>query len=165
LFLPLGLPLAALARRVVHKSPSPNPSPQRGGEKSLLYSPFPFREGGGGLGLRTRYHFKELALGAVALAIALVPAAAWIARNRLVGDFAGISSVTAVNLLKYKAAGVEAELRGTSREVERDRLTAECEALLPPGASMGQRYRLWQQRGVEILLAHPLVYAKLHAKG
>jgi 4-amino-4-deoxy-L-arabinose transferase-like glycosyltransferase len=104
-----------------------------------------------------------VALGAVA--IALAPASAWIVRNWYVGDFVGISSVTAVNLLKYKAAGVEAELRGTNREVERDRLTKECEAELSPDATPGERFRLWQRRGSGILLAHPLTYAKVHAKG
>jgi 4-amino-4-deoxy-L-arabinose transferase-like glycosyltransferase len=104
-----------------------------------------------------------VALGAVA--IALAPASAWIVRNWYVGDFVGISSVTAVNLLKYKAAGVEAELRGTTRDVERDRLTKECEAELPPDATPGERLRLWQRRGSSILLAHPLTYAKVHAKG
>jgi 4-amino-4-deoxy-L-arabinose transferase-like glycosyltransferase len=104
-----------------------------------------------------------VAIGTVA--IALAPASAWIVRNWYVGDFVGISSVTAVNLLKYKAAGVEAELRGTTREVERDRLTKECEAELPPDATPGERFRLWQRRGSSILLAHPLTYAKVHAKG
>jgi 4-amino-4-deoxy-L-arabinose transferase-like glycosyltransferase len=111
---------------------------------------------------RTRRQFAA-ALGASALALA--PASAWIVRNWYVGDFVGISSVTAVNLLKYKAAGVEAELRGTSREAERDRLTRECDAELPPGATPGERYRLWQRRGTSILLAHPLTYAKVHARG
>jgi hypothetical protein len=68
-------------------------------------------------------------------------------------------------LFKYKAAGVEAELRGTSREIERDRLTAECESELPANATPGQRCRLWQRRAVGILLAHPLTYAKVHAEG
>jgi 4-amino-4-deoxy-L-arabinose transferase-like glycosyltransferase len=104
-----------------------------------------------------------VALGSVVLA--LMPASAWIVRNWYVGDFVGISAVTAVNILKYKAAGVEAELRGTSRAVERDRLTRECETELPPDATRGQRYRLWQQRGSSILLAHPLTYARIHARG
>ncbi len=109
--------------------------------------------------------WRQVAVAAGAAAIALVPASGWIVRNWYVGDFLGISSVTAVNMLKYKAAGVEAELRGTSREVERDRLTAECEAELTPRASPGERYRLWQRRGSAIVLAHPLVYAKVHARG
>ena len=53
--------------------------------------------------------------GAAAAAVAdrrCRSASAWIVRNWYVGDFVGISSVTAVNLLKYKAAGVEAELAG-----------------------------------------------------
>ena len=56
-------------------------------------------------------------------------------------------------------------MRGTSREVERDRLTKECEAELPPDATSGERFRLWQRRGSAVLLAHPLTYAKVHAKG
>src|SRR5262249_7879739 len=70
----------------------------------------------------------QFAAGRAALVLALAPASAWVLRNWHTGDFPDFSSVEAVNLLKYKAAGVEAELRGTSRGFERDRLTAECEA-------------------------------------
>jgi 4-amino-4-deoxy-L-arabinose transferase-like glycosyltransferase len=113
-------------------------------------------------GTRTR---RQFAVALAAVVLALAPASAWVVRNWHVGDFVGISSVEAVNLLKYKAAGVEAELRGTSREVERDRLARECDAELPPGATPGDRLRLWRRRGIAILLAHPLVYAKIHAQG
>jgi 4-amino-4-deoxy-L-arabinose transferase-like glycosyltransferase len=106
-----------------------------------------------------------LAAGALAALLAWTPAAAWIARNYQVGEFAGISSVTAVNLLKYKAAGVEALRRGTSRQVERDRLTAECEAALSVSAAAGERFRLWQRRGFAIVSEHWLLYARLHLQG
>jgi 4-amino-4-deoxy-L-arabinose transferase-like glycosyltransferase len=108
---------------------------------------------------------RQVAIALAATLLALAPASAWIVRNARVGDLPGISSVTAVNMLKYKAAGVEAELRGTSREVERDRLTDECEAELPADATPGDRFRLWQRRATAILLAHPLTYCKVHAKG
>jgi 4-amino-4-deoxy-L-arabinose transferase-like glycosyltransferase len=111
---------------------------------------------------RGRAHLLNAALVGV---VAFVPAAAWVARNSAVADYRGISCVAAINLLKYKAAGVEAELRGTTRERERDRLTAECAALLPEGSTRGAKYRLWQERGVSILLAHPLTYARIHARG
>jgi 4-amino-4-deoxy-L-arabinose transferase-like glycosyltransferase len=108
---------------------------------------------------------RQAGFALAALALALAPATAWTVRNWVVGDFLGISCVTAVNMLKYKAAGVAAELRGTTREIERDRLTRKCNAELPPGVTPGDRYRLWQRRGAAIVLAHPLTYAKLHAKG
>jgi 4-amino-4-deoxy-L-arabinose transferase-like glycosyltransferase len=108
---------------------------------------------------------RQFGFALVALLVAWAPAALWAVRNWYVGDYLGVSCVTSVNVLKYKAAGTEAELRGTSREAERDRLTRECEAELPPGASAGDRFRLWQRRGVAILLAHPLAYAKVHVKG
>ena len=107
----------------------------------------------------------NLAYAALAGVVALVPATAWIARNSVAADYRGLSCVAAINLLKYKAAGVEADLRGTSREVERDRLVAECAAVLPEGATPGAKYRLWQAKAVSVLLAHPLVYAKIHACG
>src|SRR5262249_40930919 len=100
-----------------------------------------------------------------ALVLALAPASAWVLRNWHAGDFPDFSSVEAVNLLKYKAAGVEAELRGTSRGFERDRLTRECEDELPADATPGDRYRLWRHRGLAILFAHSLVYARLHVQG
>jgi 4-amino-4-deoxy-L-arabinose transferase-like glycosyltransferase len=109
--------------------------------------------------------WQQFAVALAAVAIAYIPASAWVARNYIIGDYFGISTVTAVNLLKYKAAGVEADLRGTTREIERDRLTLECEAELAPGATPGERCRLWQRRAAEILRAHPLTYAKVHAKG
>jgi 4-amino-4-deoxy-L-arabinose transferase-like glycosyltransferase len=111
---------------------------------------------------RSRGHFINAVLVGL---VALAPAAAWVARNSAVADYRGISCVAAINLLKYKAAGVEADLRGTTREIERDRLTAECAAVLPEGATRGAKYRLWQEKGMSVLLAHPFVYAKLHARG
>ena len=111
---------------------------------------------------RRRAHLFNAALVGL---VAFVPAAAWIARNSAVADYRGISCVAAINLLKYKAAGVEADLRGTTRERERDRLAAECAAVLPEGSTRGAKYRLWQEKAVSILLAHPLTYAKIHAHG
>jgi 4-amino-4-deoxy-L-arabinose transferase-like glycosyltransferase len=108
---------------------------------------------------------RLFAAGLAAMVLALAPASAWVLRNWHAGDFPDYSSVEAVNLLKYKAAGVEGELRGTGRGFQRDRLTRECEAELPAGATPGDRYRLWRQRGLGILFAHPLVYARLHAQG
>jgi hypothetical protein len=108
---------------------------------------------------------RDVAVACAAVLIALAPAGLWMWRNHDVGDFTGISSVTAVNLLKYKAAGVEAELRGTTRAVERDRLTAECEAELPADATAGHRLRSWQRRGMAILLRHPILYAQVHLRG
>jgi 4-amino-4-deoxy-L-arabinose transferase-like glycosyltransferase len=111
---------------------------------------------------RRRGHLLHAALVG---AVAFLPAGAWVARNSAVADYRGISCVAAINLLKYKAAGVEADLRGTSRERERDRLTAECAALLPEGSRRGAKYRLWQEKAVAVILAHPLTYAKIHARG
>lgn len=111
---------------------------------------------------RTR---RQLGLAALAVLIALAPAGAWVIRNAVVADYPGISSVAAVNLLKYKAAGVEAELNGTSREAERDRLTAECERDLPSTATPGDRLRAWQANAMGILKAHPVTYVKLHLQG
>jgi hypothetical protein len=108
---------------------------------------------------------RHFAVGFIAVVLAMIPAGCWILRNWYVADFASISSVTAVNMLKYKAAGVEAELHGTTREIERDRLTKECEAELPATATQGDRYRLWQRRGAGILLSHPLATAKVHVQG
>jgi len=114
---------------------------------------------------RATRNLRQLGLAGLAVLIALAPAAAWVARNKVTADYAGISCVAAVNLLKYKAASVEAELNGTTREIERDRLTQVCEASLPPGASNGDRWRAWERKGVAILLAHPGVYAKVHLRG
>lgn len=111
---------------------------------------------------RGRRHFLYGLLGA---ALGLGPAVAWMARNKAAADYGGISCVAAVNLMKYKAAGVLAELHGTSREVERDRLTRACESLLPPGATQGDKFRLWQRTGLSILRDHPLVFAKVFGKG
>jgi 4-amino-4-deoxy-L-arabinose transferase-like glycosyltransferase len=111
---------------------------------------------------RTRSH----ALAALAaMLLAWAPAAGWACRNYRVGDYLGISSVTSVNLLKYKAAGVLALRNGTSREAERDRLAEECEAELPPAATEGERYRLWQAKATAILRADPWGYAMVHLRG
>lgn len=116
------------------------------------------------LGSRTR-RYTQGAYGLLAAVLGLAPALGWMARNQAVADYGGISCVVAVNLLKYKAAGVMADLRGTSREVERDRLTAECAAELPPGATQGTKFRLWQRKGLTILRDHPAVFGKVFLKG
>lgn len=108
-----------------------------------------------------RHHFAIL----VAISIVLCPASCWILRNKYVADFWGISNVTAVNILKYKAAGVMAELNGTTRELEAPRLQKECEAQLPQGLSDGKRWHAWQKYGLQIILDHPLLYSTLHVKG
>ncbi len=113
---------------------------------------------------RTR-SYAQGACGFLAAVLGLAPALGWMARNQAVADYGGISCVAAVNLLKYKAAGVMADLRGTSREIERDRLTRECENELPPGATQGAKFRLWQRKGLVILRDHPVVFAKVFLKG
>lgn len=109
--------------------------------------------------------WRHLGLASLAVVLALAPAVGWTWRNYLVADFAGISCVSSVNLLKYKAAGVLAELNGTSREIERDRLTQQIEETLPDGVTRGRRWRAWQEQGVAILRQHPGVYAWVHFKG
>ncbi len=116
------------------------------------------------LGGRTR-RYAQGAWGLLAAVLGLAPALGWMARNQAVADYGGISCVAAVNLLKYKAAGVMADLRGTSREVERDQLTAECAAELPPGATQGTKFRLWQRKGLAILRDHPIAFGKVFLKG
>jgi hypothetical protein len=129
----------------------------------LLFAPFGLLA----LPLVTRgaRNLRQFGLAGLAVLIALAPAAAWVVRNKVAADYAGVSCVTAVNLLKYKAASVEAELRGTTREIERDRLTQLCEESLPPGAGNGERWRTWERQAAAILLAHPGVYAKVHVRG
>lgn len=122
----------------------------------LLFAPL--------LAARTR-HLRSLAPAGLAVLLGLAPAGTWIVRNAVVADYPGISCVAAVNMLRYKAAGVRADLNGTTREIERDRLAIECEALLPADAAPGARFKLWQQRGADILFEHPFVYAKIHLKG
>jgi hypothetical protein len=115
--------------------------------------------------VRGRGRFVGRLAAAAAVLLALVPAAGWMARNYAVTGYANYTCVGAINLMKYKAASVCAELNGTSREVERDRLTRECEALLPADAAPALRWRAWERKGVEILMRHPLLYARLHAQG
>jgi 4-amino-4-deoxy-L-arabinose transferase-like glycosyltransferase len=123
------------------------------------------RQDGGADVRAARTDARQVALGLLTACVALLPAGAWIVRNARVGDFTGISSVTAVNLLKYKAAGVEAELHGSTREYERDRLTSAVEAGLPAEATPGEHFRRWQRAGTAILLQHPWVYARVHFRG
>ncbi|HEY4309109.1 MAG TPA: glycosyltransferase family 39 protein [Pirellulales bacterium] len=112
--------------------------------------------------LRTR---RALFMSLSACLIAWTPASLWILRNARVADYPDISCVTAVNVLKYKAAGVRAELRGTSREVERDRLVEELERSAAPGASRGDIWQSWKGKGWEVIRNHPIIYAKLHLHG
>ena len=99
------------------------------------------------------------------LILASLPTLTWCVRNFAVGDYFGVSIVSSVNLLKYKAAGVLAELRGTSREIERDRLVSQTEATLPRDCSDADRFRAWRREGIKVILGHPLTYAKIHVRG
>lgn len=105
---------------------------------------------------------RDLLFSLIAFLIALAPAMTWTIRNKIISDYTGISCVAAVNMLKYKAAGVLSIVNHTSREQERDRLTAECEKMLPPKATDGQRWRLWESVGRQIIFKHPLIYLKMH---
>jgi hypothetical protein len=106
-----------------------------------------------------------LGWGLAAALLAWFPMATWVVRNHIVADYFGVSCVTAVNLMKYKAASVLAELHGTTRELERDRLTSACEQALPPDATRGDRWRSWERTGMAILRDHPFIYAKVHVSG
>jgi hypothetical protein len=108
---------------------------------------------------------RHVGVAALAVVLVLIPAALWTVRNHWVADYRGISCVSSVSLLKYKAAGVMAELNGTTREQERDRLTRLCQESLPPDATPGKRWRAWERQGVAIIREYPLVYAKVHLKG
>jgi 4-amino-4-deoxy-L-arabinose transferase-like glycosyltransferase len=108
---------------------------------------------------------RWVAPSALVALLALAPAACWIVRNDVVASFREVSCVSAVNLMKYKAAGVLAAVHGTTRDVERDRLTSECESRLPHGAAPGLRWREWERRGWEVVCAHPALYGWLHVKG
>jgi len=99
------------------------------------------------------------------LVLAFVPALMWCVRNYAIGDYFGVSVVSSVNLLKYKAAGVMAELRGTNREIERDRLVSQIAATLPGDCSDAERLRAWRREGIKVILAHPLTYSKIHVRG
>ena len=101
----------------------------------------------------------------LAALLAWLPAACWMTRNWILFDYPGISCVTAVNMLKYKGAGVMAEVNGTSREAEMVRLTDEVEATLPSQASQGDRWRAWERKGRDILLGHLLLSIKVHLQG
>ena len=73
---------------------------------------------------KTRRWRPVLSAGLVTI-IALTPAGFWVVRNIKVADYAGISCVTAVNLMKYKAAGVMADLNGTDLLSEAKKLRDE----------------------------------------
>jgi hypothetical protein len=58
--------------------------------------------------------FSHFAVGCVAVLIGLAPATIWAARNWVVADYFGISCVTAINIMKYKAAAIMADLHGAN---------------------------------------------------
>lgn len=105
------------------------------------------------------------AVAGIGTVIGIVPATCWIVRNIKVADYTGISCVAAVNLMKYKAAGVLSDINGTTLIDEANNLSEECEIALPRNPTRGARWKAWQRKAVSILLAHPVVYIKLHLKG
>jgi 4-amino-4-deoxy-L-arabinose transferase-like glycosyltransferase len=96
------------------------------------------------------------------LAAAVLPLSAWTLRNGLVADYWAFSS-TADRVLSFAApASVAAARQGRPfTQVREDWRTR----FQKPGFETAERMTALRARGLETILAHPWLYARIHARG
>jgi len=130
-----------------------------------------------GLGLLVRAAFtrpirRRLFVHAgVFFAVAMGLVAAWQVRNAALTGYGGFSAIADANLYFYQAASVLAADEDSSYYEMQKRMGYRDEEVYlrehPEQANWtrAQRYRHMGRKGREILIRHPMTYAKIHVKG
>ena len=92
--------------------------------------------------------------------------APWIIRNDRVFGVANFSGIQGVNLLLINAAYLEADRLGLPVEDVEAALERQAEKIVAErGLNDAERFELYQHLALSKILAHPLRYAWVHAKG
>jgi 4-amino-4-deoxy-L-arabinose transferase-like glycosyltransferase len=88
----------------------------------------------------------------------------WILRNKLVFDSYFLSTIAQVNMLQCRAAGVYSEINKVSVDEATRKLLEKAKATFPGDRNQDPvGFLFWGGRlGVDEILAHPFVYAKIH---
>lgn len=94
-----------------------------------------------------------------------LPVASWVARNAAVADVAAFSTVDAVSLLNYKAAGALAESSGRSLVEVQDQLADEREREIGDDPPLARRYEYDRRHAIEVIASHPLGFFESWSKG
>jgi hypothetical protein len=106
---------------------------------------------------------KLAAFTAVFLLVSLAPIKLWEYRNFLASGFKGFSSISAVNLYFYNAAGVLADLENKPFSDIRSEL--EMELSRQKGLSQGEMFNFMERKGKEIIKDNLYAYLKVHLAG
>ena len=108
----------------------------------------------------------KLAQAAAFGGVVLVMIAPWVVRNNVQADYLGFSSFATDSMFAFSGPKTLAEGRGISEDQARDKLRAqEQEEFRGSFPTAGEAARFRSRRARQVLLDHPLTYAKLHVKG
>jgi 4-amino-4-deoxy-L-arabinose transferase-like glycosyltransferase len=99
------------------------------------------------------------------LVAALLPIAAWMAKNRALTGFAFFSTVGDSSLFYYRAAGALAEDEGIPLDEARTRLSQRLWAQAPPAASIAELLSRQRALAVQVLAEHPWGALKVTSAG
>ena len=113
------------------------------------------------LGVPLLYALRRRTLCAgLCLVSFIVAVAPWIARNRAVADYSGLSTVGAITFYRYHAAALRAEQNGTTFAHEQQQITRELAIFTSQSAAAAHASRKWP----EILSSAPFTYLLIHMR-
>jgi 4-amino-4-deoxy-L-arabinose transferase-like glycosyltransferase len=107
----------------------------------------------------------RLGIAGLALALALAPPLAWMARNQALGAGFMLSSIEGLNALYYRAAPALARAKGISWDDANRELETELAKRTAAGMPQAQAMRVARDLAVEVLRAHPREAALVALEG
>lgn len=116
--------------------------------------------------LRRRTGRWQVGVTLIAFTVAAVaPVGLWTARNVVVADVAGVSTIDGVSLYYYRAAGAVAAEDGRELVAVQDEFAEDERRHLGTDPTIAERHSYQRERGVELLLSHPMGAARTWAVG
>ena len=95
----------------------------------------------------------------------LVPTGAWIVRNKVVSDYAGVSTIEEANLLVYRAAGAISHDTGEPLDLVQARLAQEVERRVGRSPTIAARAAAERRLALTAIEHHPVGTAYITARG
>ncbi len=109
---------------------------------------------------------KRVAQAAAFGGVVLVMISPWVVRNNVRADYLGFSSFASDSIFAFSAPKTLAEAEGISEDQARDQLRSQEQVEFGDSfPTAGEAARFRSRRARQVLLDHPLTYAKLHIKG
>ncbi len=98
--------------------------------------------------------------------ISVAPVAGWIVRNAVVVGVPQLSSISSVNMLFYRGAGVKSKLEGIPWSQAKKNLQDEAIEYKEIHNPTQKEYLDYlSSQGIKLILNHPVLYARVHAEG